>query len=79
MPTSKIMEDDPKQNGKWKTTSPKKIKMEDDLIPKISFLVAWKYLKSCAGVGSYPLLSQAPTPVEVELGCDKNLTDIQTC
>ena len=22
------------------------------------------------GVGSYPLLSQAPTPVEVELGCD---------
>jgi hypothetical protein len=22
-------------------------------------------------VGSYPLLSQAPTPVEVELGCDK--------
>ena len=23
-------------------------------------------------VGSYPLLSQAPTPVEVELGCDKN-------
>ena len=25
------------------------------------------------GVGSYPLLSQAPTPVEVELGCDKKL------
>jgi hypothetical protein len=25
------------------------------------------------GVASYPLLSQAPTPVEVELGCDKNL------
>ena len=24
------------------------------------------------GVGSYPLSSQAPTPVEVELGCDKN-------
>jgi hypothetical protein len=24
-----------------------------------------------SGVGSYPLLSQAPTPVEVELGCDK--------
>ena len=23
------------------------------------------------GVASYPLLSQAPTPVEVELGCDK--------
>jgi hypothetical protein len=23
-------------------------------------------------VGSYPLLSQAPTPVEVELGCDNN-------
>ena len=22
------------------------------------------------GVGSYPFLSQAPTPVEVELGCD---------
>ena len=22
------------------------------------------------GVGSYPLLSLAPTPVEVELGCD---------
>jgi hypothetical protein len=22
------------------------------------------------GVDSYPLLSQAPTPVEVELGCD---------
>jgi hypothetical protein len=22
-------------------------------------------------VASYPLLSQAPTPVEVELGCDK--------
>jgi hypothetical protein len=22
------------------------------------------------GVGSYPLLSQAPTQVEVELGCD---------
>jgi hypothetical protein len=22
------------------------------------------------GVGSYPLSSQAPTPVEVELGCD---------
>ena len=27
------------------------------------------------GVDSYPLLSQAPTPVEVELGCDnKNIT-----
>ena len=25
-------------------------------------------------VGSYPFLSQAPTPVEVELGCD-NFTD----
>jgi hypothetical protein len=24
-------------------------------------------------VGSYPLSSQAPTPVEVELGCDKNM------
>ena len=24
-------------------------------------------------VGSYPLLSQAPTPVEVELGCDNDL------
>ena len=24
-------------------------------------------------VASYPLLSQAPTQVEVELGCDKNL------
>jgi hypothetical protein len=24
-------------------------------------------------VGSYPLLSQAPTPVEVELGCDNFL------
>jgi hypothetical protein len=24
-------------------------------------------------VASYPLLSQAPTPVEVELGCDKKL------
>ena len=24
------------------------------------------------GVASYPLLSQAPTHVEVELGCDKN-------
>jgi hypothetical protein len=23
-------------------------------------------------VASYPLLSQAPTPVEVELGCDNN-------
>ena len=23
-------------------------------------------------MGSYPLLSQAPTPVEVELGCDRN-------
>jgi hypothetical protein len=23
-----------------------------------------------AGLGSYPLLSQAPTPIEVELGCD---------
>ena len=23
------------------------------------------------GVGSYPFLCQAPTPVEVELGCDK--------
>ena len=23
-------------------------------------------------VGSYPLLSQAPTPVEVELGCDNS-------
>jgi hypothetical protein len=24
-------------------------------------------------VGSYPLLSQAPTPVEVELGCDNRI------
>jgi hypothetical protein len=24
----------------------------------------------CGVVASYPLLSQAPTPVEVELGCD---------
>ena len=24
------------------------------------------------GVASYPLLSQAPTPVEVELGCDNS-------
>ena len=24
-------------------------------------------------VASYPLLSQAPTPVEVELGCEKNV------
>ena len=31
-------------------------------------------------MGSYPLLSQAPTPVEVELGCDKkrrNAIEIQ--
>jgi hypothetical protein len=28
-------------------------------------------LKVPGWVGSYPLLSQAPTPVEVELGCDK--------
>jgi hypothetical protein len=27
-------------------------------------------------VASYPLLSQAPTPVEVELGCD-NISDGQ--
>jgi hypothetical protein len=27
-------------------------------------------------VGSFPLLSQAPTPVEVELGCDKIIVDI---
>jgi hypothetical protein len=26
-------------------------------------------------VGSYPLLSQAPNPVRVELGCDKNIED----
>jgi hypothetical protein len=26
-------------------------------------------------VGSYPLSSQAPTPVEVELGCDNILQD----
>jgi hypothetical protein len=36
--------------------------------------VAWKCFKSsCVGgavVGSYPLSSQAPTHVEVELGCD---------
>jgi hypothetical protein len=29
-------------------------------------------LKVPGGVASYPLLSQAPTHVEVELGCDKN-------
>ena len=28
-------------------------------------------LKVPGGLGSYPLLSQAPTHVEVELGCDK--------
>ena len=45
---------------------------------KSASYVAWKCLKSSCGVGwgggvgaSYPLLSQAPTPVEVELGCDK--------
>ena len=27
-------------------------------------------------VGSYPLSSQAPTPVEVELGCDKILIQL---
>jgi hypothetical protein len=26
-------------------------------------------------VGSYPLLSQAPTPVEVELGCDNKIIE----
>ena len=25
-------------------------------------------------MASYPLLSQAPTPVEVELGCDNNIS-----
>ena len=45
--------------------------------------VIWKCLKSSCVVlvvvvgwggvvASYPLLSQAPTPVEVELGCDNN-------
>ena len=30
-------------------------------------------------VASYPLLSQAPTPVEVELGCDNiNVFSVQT-
>ena len=29
-------------------------------------------LKVPGWVGSYPILSQAPTPVEVELGCDNN-------
>ena len=27
-------------------------------------------------VGSYPLLSQAPTPGEVELGCDNTLNQL---
>jgi hypothetical protein len=31
---------------------------------KVPVVVGWWW------VGSYPLLSQAPTPVEVELGCD---------
>jgi hypothetical protein len=29
-------------------------------------------------VGSYPLLSQAPNPVEVELGCDKKTIPCKT-
>jgi hypothetical protein len=43
----------------------------------------WKCLKSSwvvGGVGwrvaSYPLLSQTPTPVEVELGCDKHVLKV---
>ena len=47
---------------------------------KSASYVAWKCLKSPGGggvVGSYPLLSQAPTPVEVELGCDNS--DIHIC
>jgi hypothetical protein len=28
-------------------------------------------------VASYPLLSQAPTPVEVELGCDNNKISVK--
>ena len=31
------------------------------------------------GVGSYPLLSQAPTPVEVKLGCDNIYQPSVTC
>ena len=31
-----------------------------------------KFLGGGGWVASYPLLSQAPTPVEVELGCDNN-------
>ena len=34
------------------------------------FIYAISYM--VGGVGSYPLLSQAQTHVEVELGCDKN-------
>jgi hypothetical protein len=30
-------------------------------------------------VGSYPLSSQAPTPVEVELGCDKKTPPWKFC
>jgi hypothetical protein len=44
-------------------------------IPKISLLGCLEVpLNSCGGgwvVGSYPLSRQAPTHVEVELGCDK--------
>jgi hypothetical protein len=32
--------------------------------------VGWVVWGGVGGVGSYPLLIQAPTPVEVELGCD---------
>jgi hypothetical protein len=43
-------------------------------MPKISFLgcleVPKKFLVGWVVVGSYPLSSQAPTPVDVELGCD---------
>ena len=45
---------------------------------KSASYVAWKCLKSSCVVvggvvGSYPLLSLTPTPVEVELGCDNLL------
>jgi hypothetical protein len=44
---------------------------------KSASYVVWKCLKSSwwvvVVVASYPLLSLAPTPVEVELGCDNKL------
>ena len=45
-----------------------------ELNQKFTWWVVWG-----GGVGSYSLLSQAPTPVEVELGCDNLISRTMDC